>query len=144
MKRHLLLAAMAVSLAAPVSARDTELHLPIQDAMNRADAQTKLNDGVKFYFGKQKYGKVDKSFGDDVANTKTNAFNKSDEEACYWTFLSAMIKLQEKAKKLGADAVVDIESYYKKEPFVSDTEFECHAGGLIAGVALRGRYVKLK
>ncbi|WP_374514291.1 hypothetical protein [Niveibacterium sp.] len=141
MKRHLLLAAMAVSLAAPVCARDTELHLPIQDAMNRADAQAKLNDGVKFYFGKQKYGKVDKSFGDDVSNTKTNAFNKSDEEACYWTFLSAMIKLQEKAKKLGADAVVDIESHTKGDPFFCAPGFSCLAGGRRGGVGLRGRFV---
>ena len=144
MKRKLFLAALAITMAVPAFARDTVLHLSVQDALSRPDAQGKLNKGVTFYFGKQQYGQVDKSLGDDVANTKTNAFNKSDEEACHWTFLSAMIELQEKARKLGADAVVDIESYYKKVPFVSDTEFECHAGGIVAGVALRGRYVKLK
>jgi len=144
MKRQLLVAALAACAAFSAQARDTELHLPVQDALNTAEARTKLPGDVKFFFGDQKYGKVERSMGEDVTNQKTNAFNKSDEEACQWVFLSAMLQLQKRAKDLGADAVVDIQSYYKKEPFVSATEYECHAGGLIAGVALKGRFVKLK
>lgn len=144
MKRQLFVAALAACAAFSAQARDTELHLPVQDALNTAEARTKLPGDVKFFFGDQKYGKVERSMGEDVTNQKTNAFNKSDEEACQWVFLSAMLQLQKRAKDLGADAVVDIQSYYKKEPFVSATEYECHAGGLIAGVALKGRFVKLK
>ena len=33
-------------------------------------------------------------------------------------------------------------SYYKKNPYTSETQYECHAGNLIAGVALKGDIVK--
>jgi len=36
--------------------------------------------------------------------------------------------LQKRAKKLSANAVVNIISYYKKVEMSSATEFECHAG----------------
>jgi len=111
--------------------------------MNTSTALEQLNTGVEFYFGAQKHAKVIKSFGEDFTNKKTNAFNKNDKTACEWVFLSAMLQLQEKARQLGANAVVNIHSYYKKISFVSETEYECHAGGIIAGVALKGTFVKL-
>jgi uncharacterized protein YbjQ (UPF0145 family) len=78
-----------------------------------------------------------------VANRKTNAFNKSDEEACKWVFLSAMIALQERAIREGANAVVGINSYYKKNEVSSNTQYECHAGNIVAGVALKGTVARL-
>jgi hypothetical protein len=39
---------------------------------------------------------------------------------------------------------VNIVSYYRKQVFASDTLYECHAGAIIAGVALKGTVVKLK
>lgn len=41
------------------------------------------------------------------------------------------------------NAVMNISSYYKKREFVSDTEFECGAGFVMAGVTLKGDLVKL-
>lgn len=124
-------------------ARDTKHLFLISDAMNTSTALEKLNTGVEFYFGAQKHAKIIKNFGEDFTNKKTNAFNKNDKTACEWVFLSAMLQLQERARQLGANAVVNIHSYYKKIPFVSETEYECHAGGIIAGVALKGTFVKL-
>ena len=40
------------------------------------------------------------------------------------------------------DAVVNIESNYKNRQFSSETEFECGAGAIMAGVALKGTLVK--
>jgi uncharacterized protein YbjQ (UPF0145 family) len=54
-----------------------------------------------------------------------------------------MIQLEKRAKQLGANAVVNIVSYYRKDVMSSPTEFECHAGTVIAGVALRGEFVKI-
>jgi hypothetical protein len=45
---------------------------------------------------------------------------------------------------LGANAVVNIISYYRKVPMSSDTQYECHAGTLMAGVALKGDFVKIE
>lgn len=54
-----------------------------------------------------------------------------------------MISLQNGAKREGANAVIDIVSYYKKNEYRSATHFECHAGALIIGVALKGTYAQL-
>jgi uncharacterized protein YbjQ (UPF0145 family) len=58
--------------------------------------------------------------------------------------LSALIELRANALEQGGNAVVNIVSYYKKVPFSSPTEYECHAGAFVAGVALKGTIVKLK
>ena len=52
--------------------------------------------------------------------------------------------LQDGAKSRGANAVVDIVSYYKKNEFKSSTNYECYAGAILAGVALKGTYAKVK
>lgn len=123
-------------------ARDTTHFLPIEEAMNTSDAKAKLNAGIKFHFASSPMGA--KVITSAVANRKTNAFGKSDEKACKWVFLSAMIALQDRAVKEGADAVTNIVSYYKKNERSSETEYECHAGAIMAGVALKGDIVKLK
>lgn len=132
-----------VGMIGSAHARDTEHHFPIEEALNAESAKGKLDDSVKLYFSGQKTPKVQTKLSEAATNKKTNAFNKTDKEACEWAFLSAMLQLQDKAKSLGADAVVNIHSYYKKDVFKSSTEYECHAGGLIAGVALKGEFVKL-
>ena len=44
----------------------------------------------------------------------------------------------------GANAVVDITSYYKKNEFRSASNYECYAGTFVAGVALKGTYAKVR
>jgi uncharacterized protein YbjQ (UPF0145 family) len=135
--------AMLFAAMPPAYARDTKLMLPIDSAMATKDAEDKLDGSVKFFFGKQEYPQVATKLGTDVSNRKTNAFGKSDEKACNWAFLSAMVALERRAKQLGANAVVNIVSYYQKIEMSSTTEFECHAGAVIAGVALKGDFVKI-
>ncbi|MPZ77344.1 MAG: excinuclease ATPase subunit [Deltaproteobacteria bacterium] len=126
----------------PSHARDTKHILPIAVALETKDAQDKLDGSVKFFFGTQQTPEILTKLGSDVANRKTNAFGKSDEKACNWAFLSAMVALEKRAQQLGADAVVNVVSYYKKNVMSSPTEFECHAVAVIAGVALKGDFVK--
>jgi uncharacterized protein YbjQ (UPF0145 family) len=134
---------LTLSGAWPAYARDDKLMFPIAPALEAKDAKEKLDGSVKFYFGDQQTPQILTKFGTDVTNQKTNAVGKSDEKACNWVFLSAMIQLDKRAKQLGANAVVNIVSYYKKNVMSSPTEFECHAGAIIAGVALRGEFVKI-
>jgi hypothetical protein len=58
-------------------------------------------------------------------------------------FLTVVLALRDRAVSEGGDAVVNIKSYYKKNEVVSDSEYECHAGAFVAGVALKGTVVKL-
>jgi len=137
-------AAAAIAATAPAQARDTKLMLPLAAAMADNDAQNRLGDSVKFYFGTQKTPKIAQKLSTDQTSQKTNSFGKTAEKACNWAFLSAMLRLQARAKELGADAVVNIVSNYKNVEMSSETEFECHDGAMMTGVALKGDFVKFK
>ena len=41
------------------------------------------------------------------------------------------------------NAVVDLVSYYKKVEFKDAAQYECHAGGVVVGVAMKGEYAKI-
>lgn len=143
MKLPIIAAALfALTFSTSALSRDTKHLLPIDEAMNLPEAQEKLDGSVKFYFADEGHPQVAQRIPGVVANRKTNAFMKSDEEACSWVFLSAMIALQDRAIREGADAVVNITSYYDKNVMSSRNEYECHAGAVMAGVALKGDVVK--
>jgi uncharacterized protein YbjQ (UPF0145 family) len=124
-------------------ARDSVLHLPLADVLAMPEAQGQLDGSVKFFLAGAAHPAVVKQFGSGVANKKTNGVGKSDEEGCRWAALSALLAFQESAKKHGANAVVNLVSYYKKREFKSSTEYECHAGGVVVGVTLKGDYASL-
>jgi len=134
----------AFLFASDAFARNDLRTFPVQDVLNSEDAKERLSGRVKFYFGSQDGGEVARDFGEFRTNKKTNAFNKSDLKACNWAFLSALIALDKRALREGGNAVVNIQSNYKNNEFSSETEFECGAGNIIAGVALKGTVVKLK
>ena len=129
--------------ATGAQARDDRIMFSISDALSLEDAKSRLDQGISFYFGDQRHPKVLKKFGEFMSNKKTNAFNKSDKQACEWNFLSAMLSFQDRAKRMGGNAVVNIRSYYKKHEVSSQTEFECGAGTFVAGVTFLGDVVKL-
>jgi hypothetical protein len=135
-----LLAAVAVS---PALARDTEYKLPFAEVLEMPEAKEKLDGSVKFFLAGQKTPKVLERKGEDMSNKKTNGVGKDDHYGCKWAALSALVAFQDKAKQMGANAVVDIVSYYKRDTFKSATEFECHAGAMIIGVTLKGTYAKV-
>lgn len=133
-----------LALAAGAQARDTQHLLSIEEAMATPAARERLAPNIRFVFADASHGEVVAEHGNYVTNKKTNAFNKSDEEACRWVMLSALLSLQERVKAEGGNAVINIESYYKKNPMASRSEYECHAGAIMAGVALRGDVVTLR
>ncbi len=145
MRRFALIAATALlAVASTAQARDTRLEQSLHELVNSAEARNVGIDGsVKFYLAGEKVSVLQR-LGEDVTNKKTNAANKSDAEACRWVALSALRALQDGAKSRGANAVVDIVSYYKKNEFKSTTNYECYAGAILAGVALKGTYAKVK
>jgi uncharacterized protein YbjQ (UPF0145 family) len=134
---------MLLAVAPAAFARDEVVMIPIANVMNMPEAHQKLGDSVKFVFGTQPAGRVARDFGPYVVNPKTNGFAKTADKACEWAFLSALIALQEHAASVGANAVINIVSYYDKHENSNDTAFECHKGFLMAGVALRGDVVRL-
>jgi len=123
-------------------ARDDIQTVSVQALLETTKAKQALLD-IPLYFADQSHNSIKTNYGEVITNKKTNAFNKTDREACEWVMLSALKALQERAIREGMNAVVNIQSYYKKREFVSETEYQCGAGTFIAGVALKGTLVKL-
>ena len=139
----ILLATTLVLIAPQAQIRDTKHMFSIQQALESNDFKQKLDTNVRLYFGNQKHPEKKNYFGQFSSHKKTNSFNKTDSYACQWVLLSALLSLQERAKKEGGNAVINIASYYNKNTVSSEKEYECHAGAVIAGVALIGDVVTL-
>jgi uncharacterized protein YbjQ (UPF0145 family) len=139
-------AALLIALlsAGSALARDDQHMYPLTDALTTQITKDKLDPGISLYFGQQKHPKVAKVFGEWKTNKKTNGFNKSDKQACEWAFLSAVLEMQERARKEGGNAVIEIKSNYKNIEHSSESEYMCGSGALMSGVALKGKVVKLE
>ncbi len=146
-RNHLLLTTglLLGSLSLTAQARDTTHYLPFDSVVAEATQAGRLDGSVKFYLaGKQPAGQVTVINPNITTSKKTNAFNKSDEAACSWALQSALIRLQQAAKAAGANAVVNIASNYKNIEYKNAERYECHAGALMAGVALKGQLASVK
>lgn len=120
------------------------VYFNFQQGVQRATDAGLLDGSVGLYLAGQPLpGKVHK-LDNVVSNKKTNGANKTDEEACLWALQSALVTLQAAAKKAGANAVVDIVSYYNRDQYQDPVRFQCRAGTLITGVALKGTLAKLQ
>ena len=131
---------LALVAAMPACDRNTAVTVTLQSVLDMPEAKAKLDGSVAFYLSGAATPKVTKKFGEDTSNAKTNAFNKTPEEACRWNALSALIKFQDHARRQGANAIVDIVSYNSHENFASATDLQCSDGAFLAGIALKGTY----
>ena len=116
----------------------------IAEALRTVAAEQRIDPNVQLVFGDNPHSRIAKFIGTYTSNKKTNAFNKTDKEACEWAFLSAILSLQARARREGGDAVVNIRSYYKKTDISDRAKYMCGAGAIVAGVAFRGDVVKLR
>lgn len=137
--------ALVMTLAAsPGYARNDVIDLPVGDAVDSGLGQTKLLD-VPFYLVGQKHPAVERTVASKISSNKsTNAFGKADSEACNVAFLSAIIALQNRARRESADAIIDIKSVTANQPLESASEYRCAAGNIVAKVHLIGTIVKFK
>ena len=103
MKFTLSIAAAALCVTAlhatPALARDTVYLLPLQEVLDMPEAKEKLDGSVRFFLSGQKTPKVLETKDSDVSNRKTNGVGKSDEDACRWAALSALLAFRDKAGK---------------------------------------------
>jgi uncharacterized protein YbjQ (UPF0145 family) len=137
-----LIGGMAVLLGATTAwARETMLDLAVADAL--ASPAAALRSDVAIYMAGQKHPKVARRIGEWKANRRTNALNKSDADACAIAYLSAVASLQERAKKEGGNAVIEIRSVTRNDELSSPTKYRCAAGNVVANVALKGTVVQL-
>lgn len=144
MKKNLLVILACTALIPTLAqARDTTHFLPFYEVVKEATDAGRLDGSVKFYLGTTPRGAQVIS-KDVTTSKKTNAFGKDDNVACRWALQSALIQLQNSAKAAGANAVVNLVSNYNHNVYKDSEKYECHAGGIMAGVALKGDYAKVR
>ena len=141
--RQLMVMGLLAACMGGVQARDTVLQIPLADVLDMPEAKEKLGGEIKFYLAGAKSPKIVKEMGQDVVNQKTNGFGKTDEFGCKWAILSGLISLEKQAKQKGANAVVNIVSYYKKDEQKNPETIECHAGGFVIGATMKGTFAKV-
>ena len=144
--RRLVLAALAsLTIAAPfaASARDTEVFLPVSEAL-QADAKGHLLSTVKFYMKGQNHPEVAKQLLTISTDRATRGAFRSDEDSCRVAFLSSMRVLQDRAVQEGADGIINVVSTTRGTMSESASDFRCVAGFAIVHVGLKGTLVKLR
>ena len=139
----LVVLSLSLSAVLPAHARNVKLILPIAAAMDATGIPDRPTGSVKFFFGNQKSPKILMKVESHVATPRTGAMGMSDEKACYGALLWTLVALEKRAQQMGANAVVNIVSYYQNTELASATEFECHVGNVIATVWLKGDLVKI-
>lgn len=133
---------LSVLVATRTYSRDDKYVLPIKAALDSAEPRQKPDGSVKFFFGKESTPAIASSLGSVKPHGKARTRRSDDMKACNVAFLAALMDFEQRAKKAGANAVVNIVSYYKNVEMASATEFECHAGAA-AHAILRGDLIKL-
>jgi hypothetical protein len=127
-----------------VFAGDTIAHYTLADAIADATQSGKLDGTVKFYLaGNQPNGQVTVVEQGTEVNRKTNGFWKGSQKTCNWVMQSVLIELQDRAKKAGANAVVNMVSDYGN-PYSDPQKYECHVGFLMSGVIMKGDLAKVQ
>lgn len=126
-----------------VSAADSLLSFPIDNAMQNGEVLSALRKNVALYWGDQPTPTIVQSYGNFKTSKRTNGLTKPKQEACEWALASALVALQDRAMREGANAVINIQSNINNNPVSSKTHFNCLAGSVIVNVALTGTAVKL-
>lgn len=139
--KQIMIAGAMLAVTGLAQAKDDAHYLDFNQAVQSAVADGAIDGSVKFYLAGTKSGGAIVSKG-LISNKKTNGFGKSAEKACDWALRSALIQFQQTAKAQGANAVTNIVSFYKRHEYKDTSKYECHKGGVIAAVTLKGDLVK--
>ncbi|SDS74068.1 excinuclease [Pseudomonas prosekii] len=137
--------AMFMFTLLPSASHATNLmYMPFETVLSKAMLAGRLDGSVKFYLaGNGPTANQQLLRTNVISDLGTNASNKSDHDACEWVLQSNLIKLQADAKRVGANAVTNIVSYYDQHVRKDLNTYECRVGVFVARVALRGDLVRL-
>ncbi|HEY2987665.1 MAG TPA: excinuclease ATPase subunit [Candidatus Binatia bacterium] len=104
-----------------------------------------MDGSVKFFFGKgAKTPEALQRVGGDMVRARQKNSSGVREDVCNAAFWRSLATLSTRAKRLGANALVNIVSSFGDHPeFSSATEFECYQGSRITSVAFKADFVKI-
>ncbi len=125
-------------------AADVKDSFPVEPAMQLEQVKELFDGDIQFYWGSQPHPAIVKTYGTFKTSKRTNALGKSREMACDWAMASSLVALRDRARREGANAVVNIVSNIKNLEESSDTNFSCLMGSVMVNVALKGTVVTVK
>ena len=132
-------AALIAVAAVPAQARNEVTMINVDQVLKSADAKSKLDPAVRFYFGSRRSPAAVADFGE--TSVKGKADGDTDYLACTKAFVEALEDLQTTAKDAGANAVVGVHSFFRRKENSSATQVECHSGSFSSVVELKGRLI---
>ncbi|WP_420471517.1 hypothetical protein [Brevundimonas sp. FT23042] len=138
----------AALLAAPATpttaAADVVTIHELANVLERPEYAAQL-EGVRFYFGDAPHPGVSRRIEADVTTSqRSRRLGRSAEESCQWVMLSALIRMKNQTLANGGNAVINLKSNWDNVEWSSRTQYQCSAGFLMAGVALKGDMVSLR
>jgi len=142
MKNKLIISSLLL-LCFSIQAKDSIVSFDFNSALEKGYTDGILDKSITFKLKGQPHKSIKKVFSDYRSNKKTRGAGRSNTDSCAWALLSALKAFQDRAVSLGANAVVDIVSNYKNHEFVSSSEYQCGAGFIMSGVALKAKVVNL-
>ncbi|WP_285419725.1 excinuclease [Pseudomonas sp. efr-133-TYG-5] len=139
-----LIVAVFFTLLPGVSHATNLMYMPFETVVSDALRAGRLDGSVKFYLAGNGPQGIQRLLRPGVvSDLGTNGFNKSDHDSCEWVLQSNLIKLQAEAKRVGANAVTNIVSYYDQHVRKDLNTYECRAGVFVTRVALKGDLVRV-
>ncbi|MDR3213872.1 MAG: hypothetical protein LBT71_08175 [Azoarcus sp.] len=145
MKKILAPAIFAVLSSAAVAADSTgSVYLDFQNAVEAAVSDGKLDGSIKYYLrGQTLPGEVKETFPEtaDKKQPRTQGLIAGD---CRDALLRVLASFEEEAKKFGANAVIDIVSFYGQNHYASPTKVWCNDSNRDSIMQLRGKPVIVK
>ena len=140
MKKLLAVAALAALPSAAAAADQTgSVYLDFQKAVAAAVADGKLDGGIKYYLrGQALPGEVREAFP-EMAEKKRPLSRGLVEGDCVDALRRVLASFEEEAKEYGANAVVDIVSFYGQNHYASPDKIWCNDSNKESIVQLRGK-----
>jgi hypothetical protein len=118
------------------------LRLQRSEALALPEA-AKLDPAIRLYWAGESHPAPQQDFGVFLSEKRSSSMHRTDEEACRWSLLSALLLLQSFAREHGANAVVGIHSLEGEQPLPNGRDFACENSGYSNYVRLRARIVTL-
>lgn len=144
-KKICIIAAGAYLLAASnVFAADVLKRFSIKEAEQSPVVQDSLDGDIAMYWATGKHPAVAKRYGTFTSSKRTNGLGKQPVDSCARALASALIAFQDRARREGGNAVIDLKSNIKGREEASAVEYSCLVGTMMVNVALKGTVVTLE
>lgn len=141
MKTRLLLAASALAMLAQAAHARTEVvTYPIKPVLE----SNQFAPGVALYFGDQPHPAVVTKLGEATKSSHPPRKTATEVQICNATLADALRQLANAAHDRGANAVINIKTWFHSTVNTSADNYTCGVSGVSAALRVSGEFVTLE